>query len=90
MDYHKPTFLDVQRREVVARIVEKDGIPVLSIDQIQADGSLKRLLLLNSVDAQQLTNVCEIYLKQVYASELSGNHVGLSPEKMLAIFGESE
>lgn len=90
MDYHKPTFLDVQRREVVARIVEKDGIPVLSIDQIQEDGSLKRLLLLNSIDAQQLTSVCEIYLKQVYSSELNGNHVGLSPEKMLAIFGESE
>ncbi|QGU06718.1 hypothetical protein COCCU_03850 [Corynebacterium occultum] len=90
MDYHKPTFLDIQRREIVARIVEKDEIPALSIDQIQEDGSLKRLLLLNSVDAQQLTSVCEIYLKQVYSSELSGKHVGLSPKEMLALFSETD
>lgn len=87
MDIHRPTFIDVQRREIVARIVEKEGIPALSIDQIQEDGSLTNLMLLNSLDAQQLSSACDIYLKQVYSAEMSGNHVGLSPQDMLALFG---
>lgn len=87
MDLHKPTFVDVQRRAIVARLVEKDGVPALSIDHIQPDGSLKRLMLLNSFDAQQLSSACDVYMKQVYSAEMSGNKVGLSPRDMLALFG---
>lgn len=87
MDLHKPTFIDVQRREIVARLIEKDGIPALSIDQIEEDGALKPLLLLNSVDAQQLMAALDVYTKQVYSAEMAGQHVGLSPHEMLSLFG---
>ncbi|MGD7001900.1 hypothetical protein [Corynebacterium halotolerans] len=87
MDLHKPTFIDVKRREIVARLIEEDGIPALAIDQILEDGSLKPLMLLNSVDAQQLANTLEVYTKQVYSAEMSGKRVGLSPHEMLALFG---
>lgn len=87
MDFHKPTFIDVKRREIVARMIEKDGVPALSIDQIKEDGSLQPLMLLNSVDAQQLIAALDVYTKTVYSAEMAGQHVGLSPHDMLALFG---
>lgn len=87
MDSHQPTFVDVQRREIVARLIERNGVPALSIDRIGDDGSLHPLMLLNSVDAHQLRNALELYTRQVYSAEAAGEHVGLSPHEMLALFG---
>lgn len=90
MAQNQPTFTDVQRREVFAEIVTKDGVPVLSIDKQVPGGSSKRLLLLNKVDAKQLAGVLEHYLKQVYSLELAGLNASLSPEDMVALFGEED
>ena len=90
MAQNQPTFIDVQRRDIVAEIVTKDGVPVLSIDKQVPGGSSKRLLLLNKVDAKQLSDVLEHYLKQVYSLELSGLNASLSPEDMVALFGEED
>lgn len=87
---HQTTFIDVQRRNIAAEIVTKDGVPVLSIDKEVPGGSSKRLLLLNKVDAQQLADVLDRYLKQVYSLELAGMNAALSPADMLALFGEDE
>ncbi|HHU67478.1 hypothetical protein [Corynebacterium sp.] len=90
MAQNQPTFIDVQRRDIVAEIVTKDGVPVLSIDKQVPGGSSKRLLLLNKVDAKQLSDVLEHYLKQVYSLELAGLNASLSPEDMVALFGEED
>lgn len=90
MAQNQPTFIDVQRRDIVAEIVTKDGVPVLSIDKQVPGGSSKRLLLLNKVDAKQLADVLERYLKQVYSLELAGLNASLSPEDMVALFGEED
>ena len=90
MAQNQPTFIDVQRRDIVAEIVTKDGVPVLSIDKQVPGGSSKRLLLLNKVDAEQLVGVLEHYLKQVYSLELAGLNASLSPEDMVALFGEED
>ncbi|MDO5671035.1 MAG: hypothetical protein Q4G50_13680 [Corynebacterium sp.] len=90
MAQHNPTFIDVQRRDIVAEIVTKDGVPVLSIDKQVPGGSSKRLLLLNKIDAKQLADVLEHYLKQVYSLELAGLNASLSPEDMAALFGEDD
>jgi hypothetical protein len=87
---NQPTFIDVQRRDIVAEIVTKDGVPVLSIDKQVPGGSSKRLLLLNKVDAKQLSDVLDHYLKQVYSLELAGLNASLSPEDMVALFGEED
>ncbi|AJE32560.1 MAG: hypothetical protein GX859_07310 [Corynebacterium humireducens] len=90
MAQNQPTFIDVQRRDIVAEIVTKDGVPVLSIDKQVPGGSSKRLLLLNKVDAKQLSDVLDHYLKQVYSLELAGLNASLSPEDMVALFGEED
>ncbi len=90
MAQNQPTFIDVQRRSIVAEIVTKDGVPVLSLDKEVPGGSSKRLLLLNKVDAKQLSDVLEHYLKQVYSLELAGFNASLSPEDMVALFGEED
>lgn len=90
MAQNDPTFIDVQRRDIVAEIVTKDGVPVLSIDKQVPGGSSKRLLLLNKIDAKQLANVLDHYLKQVYSLELAGLNASLSPQDMLALFGEED
>lgn len=87
MAQNQPTFTDVQRREVFAEIVTKDGVPVLSIDKQVPGGSSKRLLLLNKIDAKQLADVLDHYLKQVYSLELAGLNASLSPEDMVQLFG---
>lgn len=90
MAQHQTTFIDVQRRNIAAEILTKDGVPVLSIDKEVPGGSSKRLLLLNKVDAQQLADVLDRYLNQVYSLELSGMNAALSPADMLALFGGDE
>lgn len=86
----QPAFTDVQRREILTEIVAKDGVHALSIDRTVPGGSSRRLMLLNKSDAQQLFHVLEHYLKQLYAQELAGGEIELSPEDMLKLFGEEE
>ncbi|WP_245974953.1 hypothetical protein [Corynebacterium alimapuense] len=90
MAQNQPTFTDVQRREILAEIVTKDNLPVLSIDKQVPGGSSKRLMLLNKVDAKQLADVLDHYLKQVYSLELAGLNSSMSPADMVAIFGEDD
>ncbi len=90
MAQHSLNFTDVQRREISAEIVSRDGVPVLSVDKRVPGGSSKRLLLLNKVDAQQLASLLEAYLNQVYSLELDGLNASLSPDDMLALFGADE
>lgn len=85
-----PTFTDVQRREIFTEIVSRDGVKALSIERSIPGGSSTRLMLLNRLDAQQLFHVIEHYLKEVYAGELAGGEIELSPEDMLKLFGEEE
>ncbi len=90
MAQHQQTFIDVQRREITAEIVTKDGVPVLSVEKTVPGGSSKRLLLLNKVDAKQLAGILDVYLNQVYSMELAGLNTSLGPEDMLALFGEDD
>ena len=43
-----------------------------------------------SFDAKQLAGVLEHYLKQVYSLELAGLNASLSPQDMVALFGEED
>ncbi|GAB2506282.1 hypothetical protein CATRI_03435 [Corynebacterium atrinae] len=90
MAQNEPTFTDVQRRDIVVEIVTKDGVPVLSIEKQVPGGSSKRILLLNKIDAKQLSKVLDNYLKQVYSLELSGLNSSLSPADMVELFGEDD
>lgn len=84
----KPTFTDVQRREIFTEIVTKDGVPALAVEKLVPGGSSKRIMLLNKVDAQQLIKVLDTFLNEVYSRELSGVNASLSPADMVALFGE--
>lgn len=80
-------FIDVQRREVVTEMINKDGIKVLAVEKNVPGGSSQRLLLLNKFDAQQLKVALEEYLKTVYAAEMTGVEGTLSPKDMVELFG---
>lgn len=86
----KPTFTDVNRRDILARIVTKNDVPVLSVEELQEDGTKKRLMLLNKYDAKQLSAVCELYLQQIFSAQFNQSHTGLSPEEMAEIFSDDE
>lgn len=82
----KPTFIDVNRRNIVARIITKNDVPVLSVEEILEDGSTKRMMLLNKYDAKQLSAMCELYLQQIFSAQFSQDSSSLSPEEMAEIF----
>lgn len=82
----KPTFTDVNRRDILARIITKNDVPVLSVEEIQEDGTTKRMMLLNKYDAKQLSAMCELYLQQLFSVQFHQNTGSLSPEEMAEIF----
>lgn len=86
----KPTFTDVNRREIIARIVTKNDVPVLSVERILEDGTTERLMLMNKYDSKQLSAVCELYLQQIFSVQFNESHTGLSPEEMAEIFAEDD
>lgn len=83
-------FIDVQRREITTSLLEKDGVPVMSVEKKMPGAEPKRLLLLNKVDAQRLRDALDHYLKTVYSKELAGMNATLSPADMLELFGEDD
>lgn len=83
----KPTFTDVQRREIIARTVTKNDVPVLAIDEVGEDGEAKRLMLLNKYDAKQLAAACELYLQAVFSAQFTNMSTSLSPAEMVELFG---
>lgn len=85
-----PTFTDVSRREVVARIVTKNNVPVLAVEELKEDGTTERLLLLNKYDAKQLSAVCDRYLQQIFSTQFDQSHTGLSPAEMAEIFADED
>lgn len=86
----KPTFHDVQRRPIVVRPITKDNVPALAVDEIQEDGSTRRVLLLNKYDAKQLSAACDRYLQEIFSATFSGVNTDLSPEDMARMFDEDD
>ncbi|AKK02627.1 hypothetical protein [Corynebacterium epidermidicanis] len=86
----KPTFTDVTRRDILARIVTKNDVPVLSVEEVKEDGTTERLMLLNKYDAKQLSAMCELYLQQIFSVQFNESHTGLSPAEMAEIFSEED
>lgn len=85
----EPQFIDVQRREIIARTVSaEEGVETLSIEKLVRGSEPKRIMLLNKFDAQQLKDVLDEYLKTIYSKELAGLNTTLSPKDMLELFGE--
>ncbi|WP_411208614.1 hypothetical protein [Corynebacterium callunae] len=84
----KPAFHDVQRRAIAVHQITKDNIPVLAIDEVDDDGSSRRIMLLNKYDAKQLSAACDRYLQQVYSASFAGVNTDLSPEDMADLFGD--
>lgn len=82
----KPTFTDVNRRAILARIITKNDVPVLSVEEILEDGTTNRMMLLNKYDAKQLSAMCELYLQQIFSVQFHQNTNSLSPEEMAEIF----
>ncbi|WKD61686.1 hypothetical protein CCICO_08355 [Corynebacterium ciconiae DSM 44920] len=83
----RPTFTDVQRRDIRVHTVIDHEVPVLAVDQILEDGSTKRLMLLNKFDSKQLAAACELYLQQIFSAAFSDLHHGLDPQEMAELFG---
>ncbi|WP_151640337.1 hypothetical protein [Corynebacterium sp. 11A] len=86
----RPTFTDVQRRDIRVHTVIDHDVPVLAVDQILEDGSSKRLLLLNKFDSKQLAAACELYLQQIFSASFSELHTGLDPQEMADLFGSHD
>ncbi|MDU0478136.1 hypothetical protein QVA66_02660 [Staphylococcus chromogenes] len=86
----KATFTDVTRREILARIVTKNDVPVLSVEEIKEDGTTERIMLLNKYDAKQLSAVCELYLQQIFSAQFTNMVTSLSPEEMAEIFSDED
>ena len=88
-DALEPQFIDVQRREIIARTVSaEEGVETLSIEKLVRGSEPKRIMLLNKFDAQQPKDVLDEYLKTIYSKELAGLNTTLSPKDMLELFGE--
>ena len=88
-DALEPQFIDVQRREIIARTVSaEEGVETLSIEKLVRGSEPKRIMLLNKFDAQQLKDVLDEYLKPISSKELAGLNTTLSPKDMLELFGE--
>lgn len=83
-------FTDVQRREVFAETISKDGVETLAIEKAVPGGASKRLLLLNKYDAQKLKAALDEYLNTIYSKEISGMGGTLSPADMVELFGEDD
>lgn len=83
----RPTFTDVQRRDIRVRTVIDHDVPVLAVEKILEDGEVKRLMLLNKFDAKQLAAACELYLQQIFSASFSDLHTGLAPDEMAELFG---
>lgn len=80
----------MQRREVFAETISKDGVETLAIEKAVPGGASKRLLLLNKYDAQKLKAALDEYLNTIYSKEISGMGGTLSPADMVELFGEDD
>lgn len=85
-----PTFVDVQRHRIRARTVAREGVPVLAVEEIHEDDSVSTLLILNKYDAKQLSAACELYLQEIFSAQFAGVDTNLSPDDMLALFGNND
>ena len=88
MTRYKPSFHDVQRRPIVVHQITKDSVLVLAVDEIQDDGTPRRIMLLNKYDAKQLSAACYRYLQEIFSATFAGVNTDLSPDDMAKLFGD--
>lgn len=88
MTRYNPTFHDVQRRPIVVHQITKDDVPALAVDEVQNDGTTRRILLLNKYDAKQLSAACDRYLQEIFSATFAGVNTDLSPQDMAKLFDE--
>ncbi|MEJ5927627.1 hypothetical protein WG915_03220 [Corynebacterium sp. H128] len=86
----KPTFTDVNRRNIQVHVVTKNDVPALAIEEILEDGTTKRLLLLNKYDSKQLSAACDMFLQQVFSAQFTNMVSGLSPHEMAVLFADED
>ncbi len=82
----KPSFTDVNGREVYAKIEEGEKGPQLIIGTSQPDGTVKRSLVLNKYDAKQMAAVCEVYLRQHFSVSFATVDSMLTAEDRMNIY----
>ncbi|MFD5869354.1 hypothetical protein ACFWGD_12215 [Corynebacterium sp. NPDC060344] len=84
----KPTFTDVNGVKFVCQVTNDAESPHLVVSQLQEDGSLKPVMVLNNYDAKHMGNACDVYLKQSWANRYTaGSLSALSAEEMSGAFG---
>lgn len=82
----KPSFTDVNGREVYVKIEEGENGPQLIIGTSQPDGTVKRSLVLNKYDAKQMAAVCEVYLRQQFSVSFATVDSMLTAEDRMNIY----
>ncbi|MFI5504450.1 hypothetical protein ACFLIN_03680 [Corynebacterium kutscheri] len=85
-----PIFHDVERRPVVAVVVEEKGNSVLVLEQLQEDGTTTRILTLNKFDAKQLSAVCDRYMHQQNSIDYSRMNAVLSENDVANLYGDED
>ncbi|MCQ9344177.1 hypothetical protein [Corynebacterium kozikiae] len=85
-----PIFNDVDRRAIVAEVVEENGTPVLALDALAEDGTRTRVLTLNKFDAKQLSAACDRYMHQQFSIDYSNVNTLLSETDRAELIGDDD
>ncbi|AEX39107.1 Hypothetical protein Cp262_0626 [Corynebacterium pseudotuberculosis] len=85
-----PIFHDVERRPVIATVVEENGTAVLALDEAAEDGSSRRILTLNKFDAKQLSAVCDRYLHQQNSIDYANVNTLLTEVDRAALYDDED
>lgn len=84
----QPIFTDVKKKAIAAINIEEDGTPLLAIDEINEDGTVSRLLTLNTFDAKQLSAACDRYIHQKHSIDYSNVNTLLTEVDRVELLGE--
>lgn len=86
----KATFTDVDSRPIVTHLVSQNDFEYLAVDQLQDDGSAKRLMLLNMYDAKKLSHACEVFMQRTVARNFSDMGGHLSAQERADLFNDDD
>lgn len=86
----QPIFYDVERRPVVAKVIDREGTNVLALELLAEDGTTTRLLTLNKFDSKQLSAACDRYVHQQQSIDYANVNTLLTEIDRVELLGDED
>ncbi|AHI22255.1 hypothetical protein [Corynebacterium vitaeruminis] len=86
----QPIFYDVERRPVVAKVIDREGTNVLALELLAEDGTTTRLLTLNKFDSKQLSAACDRYVHQQQSIDYANVNTLLTEVDRVELLGDED